>query len=92
METISEAAAEYATQERTTRSEQSAFADGALWVQQWISVENKLPKNLGTVLVKTKTSNCTSYLTGYYENGKWRVWGFGNIGKVITHWRQIKIK
>jgi len=52
MKTISEAADEYATQERTTHSEQSAFADGALWAQQWIDVKNELPENIDNVLVK----------------------------------------
>jgi hypothetical protein len=53
MKTIVQAAAEYAENESsTTRSEQVAFVDGAVFAQRWIPVEDELPEVNKQVLVK----------------------------------------
>jgi len=93
--TISEAAEEYAAQER----EQLAFADGAKWAQRWISVEDELPEKTNIYFVKYKISSSEGELFGtaafYKNNMKFYLdnpLGVPSIKKTITHWRPVELK
>lgn len=58
---IEEKAREYAQQERTTRNEQIAFAEGATWMQseltRWRDAREELPEEGNVVLAKVHCEN-----------------------------------
>ena len=93
MKTVNEAAAEYAAQERTTRSEHAAFVAGVEFANKWISVEDEIPENQDIVLVKT---NNGCYATAYFHGKKsgFIVYGddaYYDFGDV-RFWRKIELK
>ena len=99
MKTIEEAAKEYAekfTYPHNKIPNERGFKAGVEWAQEWISVENELPKLYEKVFVKTTEKyEDDEYYFDYsvatlHDNNRWDVF-FGNH-KPITHWRPIELK
>ena len=80
MKTIEQAATEYADKDRVTRSEHSAFVDGVMFAQRWISVEDDSPG-------KEDYENCL------WKDKTGHIWfGRANQSQKPTHWRSIDLK
>ena len=89
MKTIEQAANEYAVKNDLQQAGQTkratAFKAGAEFAQQWISVEDELPENGITVLIKDKSSHIGLACRRY---GDWDC----NFKNTVTHWRLITVK
>ena len=104
MKTIEQAAMEYATQDRKTRSEHAAFAAGVAFAQRWISVEEELPEANTQVLVKIECMNKEKifevFSLGSYDDWakRWYILHLLIENKYhckhwhVTHWRPIEVK
>ena len=87
MKAINEAAAEYAAQERTTRSEHAAFVAGVEWANRWIPIEEELPENNVSALLM--------YENGVYlgcRDGNLFFTDLGSFACKPTHWRPVEMK
>jgi hypothetical protein len=97
METIEQAATEYAQKERETRSEHTAFCVGAQFAQRWIPVTEELPELDTEVIVKIYyvSTRQTEYQNGHRKITHWDEWKWTSetdrllCMKPITHWRHI---
>jgi len=92
MKTIEEAAKEYASRENNdyTIETEMAFDAGVAFAQQWISVEEELPKHRSWVLVKTDLCNfpcqvCQVQIDRFVSTDNFIVLN-------ITYWRPIERK
>jgi hypothetical protein len=92
---IQQAAAEYAAQDRVTRSEHVAFVAGVEFAQRWISVEDELPPCSDVdILIKGIDYRGKSGIVdiGYMHESTPRVENFISLsGEIltVTHWRHI---
>ena len=101
MKTIEQAAKEYAQRMEDedgyvgcTPCWEVAFVAGAKFAQQWISVDDELPEDNGSVLVKNKHDRKSiGFYIHHYKD--WAVATYNSesadFGK-ITHWRPITRK
>jgi hypothetical protein len=99
MKTIKEAASDYVW-ESGENHPQSCFIAGAQFAQQWISVDDELPEEYTTVLVRYSYEFKDEYFycIACYCNGHWKdsylshclCCGINRIS--ITHWRAIELE
>ena len=104
MKTIEEAAAAYAAEERTTRSEHAAFIASAEFTQKWISLDEELPPETPDELIGLE--NCTdddnvlvkdllgNVYIGFYDSKKKGFWLSDRFlkNKKVSAWRPIEFK
>jgi hypothetical protein len=88
MKTIEEAAREliaHAHNGDYTNFVQDAFKKGVEFAQQWISVDEELPKEDGAYLVKTTAMYSGYFVAKFTLRHKW-------YQREVTHWRPIELK
>ena len=79
-----------------TYMEYAAFLAGYKAAQEWISVEDELPSEIGQYLVKKLHGQITiMHFHAPFDSGKriFQWWGFGRWNdqhKQVTHWKPIE--
>ena len=90
MKTIEQAALEHAAPIIILQQFNPAqdFIAGVKFAQQWINVEDELPKETEVVLIKTEYE---TYSTAYLLDSKWVVGNEYLLG-TVHFWRHIELK
>ena len=92
MKTILEAAEEFSSKELPRVSREllfNGFINGAEFAQRWIPVEEELPSNVSSILVRNSDFSPIRS-TALYQDGKFYP-DFLLTHDQVTHWRPIEI-
>ena len=99
MKSIEEKAEEYASEAYIVFPQaavKAAFIAGYKAAQEWISVDDELPSEIGQYLVKKLHGRITvMHFHAPFDSGKriFQWWGFGRWNdqhKQVTHWKPIE--
>lgn len=91
MKTIEEAAGAFVKEWNGYHlPQQSCFVEGARFAQRWIPIEEELPSNVSSILVRNSDFSPIRS-TALYQDGKFYP-DFLLTHDQVTHWRPIELK